>query len=220
MTDARRPFNWRACAIGCGTVFGNFGASIAMLLSRACLNEVASWTDRSEGTIRIAPGMTREEVQRRATTTIGQYGDSGRFVDFVLVGEGMRLHGIQQFMLSSGKDGTIDSVSMITANESWPDLVRSAKRTEAILIAHGWKPALGQKGVESLPSDPRDAAAGVTGSGAIAGARFTWTKGRQEFTLAAGGIWSGIPWWRRARGANVFWRNMTYETRSAGEARP
>ena len=220
MTDARRPFPWRACAIGCGTALVILGASIAVLLPRACPGEVARWTDRSEGTIWIAPGMTREQVARRATTTIGQYGDSGRFVDFVLVGEGMRLHGIQQFMLSFGKDGTIDSVSMITANESWPDLVRSAKRTEAILVARGWKPAPGQRGVESLPSDPRDAAAGVTGSGAIAGASFTWTKGRQEFTLAAGGLWSGIPWWRRTRGANVFWRNMTYETRSAGEARP
>jgi hypothetical protein len=163
-----------------------------------------------QGTIWIAPGMTREQVVRRASTRIGQYGDSGRFVDVVLVEEGMRLHGIQQFMLSPTKDGRIDYVSMISANETWPDLVRTAKRTEAILIARGWKPAPGQRGVESLPSRPRDAAADVTGSGAIAGASFTWTKGRQEFTLAAGGLWSGIPWFRNARGAEVFWRNMTY----------
>jgi len=154
--------------------------------------------------------MTREQLERRATTRIGHYGDSGRFVDFVLPAEGMRLHGIQQFTFSSGQDGTIESASMFTVNESWPDLVRSAKRTEAILIARGWKPAPGQRGVESLPSDPRHAAAGITDSGAIAGASFTWTKGRREFTLEAGGLWGGIPWWRRARGADIFWRNMTY----------
>jgi len=211
MTDARRPFPWRACAIGCGAALVILAASIAVLFPRACPGEVARWTDRTEGTIWIAPGMTHEAVARRATTTIGQYGDSGRFVDFVLAGEGMRLHGIQQFTFSSAPDGTIESVSMFSANESWPDLVRSAKRTEAILIAHGWKPAPGQKGVASLSSDPRVAAAGITDSGAIAGASFTWSKGRQEFTLEAGGLWSGIPWWRRASGADVFWRNMTYD---------
>lgn len=119
----------------------------------------------------------------------------------------MRLHGIQQFMFTSAQDGTIESVSMISANESWPDLVRSAKRTEAILIARGWKPAPGQKGVASLPSNPRDAAAGITDSGAIAGASFTWIKGRQEFTLAAGGLWGGIPWWRRARRRDLLARH-------------
>jgi len=39
--------------------------------------------------------MTREQLERRATTRIGHYGDSGRFVDFVLPAEGMRLHGIR-----------------------------------------------------------------------------------------------------------------------------
>ncbi|MGZ8830936.1 MAG: hypothetical protein ACXW2Q_11240 [Thermoanaerobaculia bacterium] len=189
---------------------------IVVLLPRECDGTVARWTDRSEGTIWIAPGMTREQVERRATTRMGQYGDSGRFVDFVLAGEGMRLRGIQMFMLTSGKAGPVESVSMITANETWPDLVRAAKRTESILIARGWKPAPGQRGVESLTSDPRDAAADVTGSGAIAGASFTWSKGRQEFTLAAGGLWSGIPWWRYARGAKVFWRNMTYVPHAEG----
>ncbi len=200
---------------------------MAVLLARECPGEVARWTDRTEGTIWIAPGMTRAEVERRATTRIGQYGDSGRFVDFVLAGVGMRLHGIQMFMLTTGKDGTVDYVSMISANESWPDLLRAAKRTEAILIARGWKPAPGQRGVESLTSDPRDAAADVTGSGAIAGASFTWSKGRQKFTLAAGGLWSGIPWWRNARGVKVFWRNMNYfplgdpnDAQSSSEARP
>lgn len=202
--------NVRACAIGCGTALVIVAASLLVLVSRACPGEVARWTDRSQGTIWIAPGMTREQIERRATTRMGQYGDSGRFVDIVLAGEGMRLHGIQMFMLSSRQDGSIDYVSMISVNESWPDLVRSAKRTEAILIARGWKPAAGQSGVESLTSDPRDAAADVTGSGAIAGASFTWSKGRQTFTLAAGGLWSGIPWWRNARSVKVFWRNMTY----------
>jgi len=205
-----RVFNRLACALGCTLPTLILTSAFMVLAVQGCPGDVARWTGRTEGKVVFVPGMTKEQVQQRSTVTLGQYGDSGRFVDFVLPSEGIVFRGIQMFMFTSGTNGPVSDLSMFSANESWPDLVRAAKRTEEILLANGWKPDPGQPSIRSLTRDPQDAAAGITGSGAIAGADFSYSKGKQKFRIAAGGLWSGIPSWRNPDRAAVFWRNMDY----------
>lgn len=199
-----------AFALGCILPTLILASAITVLVIQGFPGDVARLMGRTQGKVVIAPGMTKEQVQQRSTTTIGQYGDSGRFVDFVLPTEGIIFRGIQMFAFDSGPDGRVNSVSIFSHNESWPDLVRAAIRTEKILLANGWKPDPGQPSIQSLTRDPEDAAAGVTGSGAIAGADFSYSKEKQKFRIAAGGLWSGIPSWRNPHRARVFWRNMNY----------
>lgn len=199
-----RVVNRLACALGCILPSLILTSAFMVLAVQGCPGDVARWTGRTEGKVVVEPGMTKAQVQQRSTVNLGPYGDSGRFVDFVLPTEGIVFRGIQMFMFTSGKDGRVSDVSMFSANESWPDLVRAATRTEEILLANGWKPDPGQPSIRSLTRDPQDAAAGITGSGAIAGADFSYSKGKQKFRIAAGGLWSGIPSWRNPHRARVF----------------
>ena len=200
----------RALAAGCSLLALILFTGLGTLVVKGCPGEIARWTGRPEGRVVVKPGMTREQVQREATVTLGQYGDSGRFVDFELTTERITFSGIQTFRLDAGEDGRINFVSMLSANESWPELVRTAARTEELLLAHGWKPEPGQMSIQSLTTDPRKAAADVTESGEVANTRFTYRKDTQEFQIAAGGLWSGIPWWQPASHAKSFGRNMDY----------
>lgn len=183
------------------------GAALAV---KGCPADVARWTGRPAGRVVVRPGMTKEQVRQQATIRIGEYGDSGRFVEFELPGAGLVLRGIEIFAIDAGPDGRVELVDMISANESWPDLLRAAIATEERLLAGGWAPSPGQASVRSLPTDPREAARAITGSGALANADFSYTKGDQAFRLSAGGLWGGIPWWSASRRARVFFRNMDY----------
>lgn len=205
-----RVFNPRTCALGCGIPGLILVSVIGVLVLRGCPGEVARWTDRTQGTVVVVPGMTREQVQQRTTVKLGQYGNSNSYVDFALPAEGILFHGIQMFTFDSEPDGRVSSVSMITAGESWPDLVRAVRRTESILLANGWKPDPGQPSILTMTEDAHEAEQGITGSGAIAGSEFRYSKGDRRFRLAAGGLWSGIPSWRNPDRAEVFWRNMGY----------
>lgn len=210
MTDLSRARPRGTRSIGCALVALMLSAAGVMVVVRGCPGDVARWTGRPEGQVVVKPGMTREHVQREATVTLGQYGDSGRFVDFELTTDRIAVPGIQMFRLDAGEDGRIVFVSMLSANESWQDLVKAAMRTEEQLLENGWEPLPGQPSIRSLTTDPRKAAADVTESGEIASTRFIYRKGTQEFQVAAGGLWSGIPWWLPNSYARSFWRNMNY----------
>jgi hypothetical protein len=199
-----------AGGLGCGTVVLILAAVGATLAVKACPGDVARWTGRPQGRVVVRPGMTKAAVRREATTRIGEYGDSGRFVEFDLPAAGLVLPGIAIFSVDAGKDGRVDHVNMIGANESWPDLRDAAIATEERLLAGGWVPEAGQASVRSLTTDPRASAAGITESGVIANLGFSYAKGEQRFRLSAGGLWGGIPRWRDARRARVFYRRMDY----------
>jgi hypothetical protein len=185
------------------------GLLVAVVL-KECPGEVARWRGQPEGQVVVRPGMSKDEVRRESTVAISTHGDSGRFVDIELTSDKILLSGIQMFVIDEGEGGQVDYVSLTSANESWPDLVRAAIRTEETLLGHGWKPEAGQPSVRSLTRNPREAAAAVTESGAIAYANFVFWKEDERLELAAGGLWSGIPWWRPASRAKVFWRSMNY----------
>ena len=195
------------CAIGCGTAALILACAVAVLVVKGCPGEVARWTNRPEGRVVVRAGMTKAQVQQESTTTVGTHGDSGRFVDFELTEDRLPIKGITLFRVDEGAEGRVVRVSMFSANESWRDLLRAAIETEELLLANGW--VARQPSVRTLTRNPREAAAEITESGALARAHFTYRKGDQEFQLAAGGLWSGIPWWR-SNGARVFWRNMNY----------
>ena len=205
-----RFVNPRSCAVGCALTTLALAGTVSVLVIKGCPGEVARWTNRPEGRIVIRPGMTKEQVQRESTIRLGTYGDSGRFIDVDLPTEGLVLHGIEQFRCDTQTDGRVDYVTMFGGNESWPELLRVAIRTEESLLANGWHPETGQASIRSLTRDPREAARRVTESGEIGGAHFVYRKGKQRFTIAPGGEWSGIPFWSFPSRARVFWRNMDY----------
>jgi hypothetical protein len=206
----RRRFAFAGCALGCGAVALILACVVAGLVVKGCPGDVARWTGRAEGRVVVRPGMTKDEVRQQATTTIGTYGDSGRFVEFELPAAGLVLPGIEAFVIDEGSDGRVDHVNLISANESWPDLLRAAIATEDRLLAGGWVAEPGQAPVRSLTTDPRAAAAGITESGAIENADFSYSKGDQKLRLSAGGLWGGIPRWRDSSRARVFFRTMDY----------
>lgn len=206
--SAKSPL--RACAIGCGLASLLGAGGIALLLVKACPAEVTRWTGRSEGRVVVRPGMTRQEVEREATVEISEYGDSGRYVEFELTSDGIALPGMQMFRLEVREDGKVSYVDLFSANETWSGLRRRAIAIEEQLLAKGWKAAPGQPSIRTLPATPKQAAAGVTESGAIAHGQFIYSKGDEVFKLEAGGLWSGIPWWQPASRAESFWRNMSY----------
>jgi hypothetical protein len=215
-----RSVPWLSCAIGCGTVTLLLAALAAVLLARGCPGEVARWRGRPEGRVFVRPAMTKEEVRRQATLPIGEHGGSGRFLDFELTSDRILFPGIAQFAIHAGSNGQVTHVSLFSANESWPDLLEKATAIEENLLAHGWKRDAAQAAVRSLTRKAREAAAGITDSGAIGGAYFVFSKGEEQLILQAGGLWSGIPWWRRANGARIFWRDMTYLPNGDGFLRP
>ena len=149
--------------------------------------------------------MTRQEVQERSTVHLGQYGDSGRFLDVVLIGESLRFRGCTQYAISTDDRDRITGFRFMTSNESWRDVLRSARLTEQHLLKNGWVLAPGSRGVASLPDDAGAASGKITQSGAIDA--FRYLKGTTALTLTPSGKWGGIPWWR-TRGAKVFWRSM------------
>ena len=198
------------CALGCGAFALILACVAAAVAVKGCPGDVARWTGRAEGRVVVRPGMTKDQVRQEATVRIGTYGDSGRFVEFELPAAGLVLPGIEIFAIDEGSDGRVDHVNMISANETWPDLLRAAIATEERLLAGGWVPEPGQAPVRSLTTDPRAAAAGITDSGVIANIGFSYTKGDQKLRLSAGGLWGGIPWWRDSSRARIFYRRMDY----------
>jgi hypothetical protein len=99
--------------------------------------------------------------------------------------------------------------------ESWPDVLRELRRADALLLERGWKRDPQTRTVASLPTDPREAAARVGNDTSIDA--FRYVKGNRTFELRPCGLWDGIPWWRRANHAEVFWRAMEVWTMDEGE---
>jgi len=177
-----------------------------VVLATGCSGDIARWTGRSEGTISLNAGMTRAEVQRRSTIALNQYGDSGRLFDFVLDGETLRFRGCMMYAVTSTDNGRITAFSFASANQSWPETLRDARRIDELLLKRGWRHDPRTRTVASLPTNPRDAAGRITDSGAIDA--FWYYKGDRGLTLTVSGLWGGIPWYRSANGAKVFWRAM------------
>jgi hypothetical protein len=163
--------------------------------------QIARWTGRSQGTVSFTAGMTRQEAQRLSTLEFNEYGDSMHYFDFVLAGESIRIPGcvLYGYSLSQGR---IEYGSVATADESWPELLRKAREIETQLLAHGWKRDPRTNTLASLPTNPHDAAERITGSGAIDA--FDFVKGNMSVRITPSGHWGGIPWWRRASRAKVF----------------
>ena len=136
---------------------------------------------------------------------LGQYGDSGKFLDIVLDGEALRFKGCSQYAISTDDKDVITDFSFASANESWSDLLHSARRTEELLTKRGWTLAPDSRGVDSLPADAKSASSKITDSGAID--VFRYIKGDTQLTVTPSGLWGGVPWWRTQR-AKVFWRSM------------
>ena len=173
-------------------------------LALACFRgQIARWTGRSQGTVSFNAGMTLEEAQKLSTLKLNQYGDSMHYFDFVLAAEPIRVPGCVLYSYSL-KDGRIEYGSVASADESWPDLLRSARETEKVLLTHGWKRDPRSRTLASLPSNPRDAAERITSSGAIDA--FDFVKGNIKLTITPSGHWGGIAGWKPANRAKVFWR--------------
>jgi hypothetical protein len=76
----------------------------------ACGGDIARITGRPEGTITLRPGMTRADATRQSTIKLNTFGDSGRFFDFVLAGDGIRFAGNTQYLISEDSRGRIESL--------------------------------------------------------------------------------------------------------------
>lgn len=140
-----------------------------------------------DGTICLAPGMSRAEAQRLSTITLNQFGDSGRDFDFVLAGDGIRFKHCVEYAISTDANGRIEDFNVHTANESWEALRREVNLAEKLLLARGWRYAPGSRTVASM-KDIR------TDSGALDAYRFV--KGDLELTLTPSRLWREKKYWR------------------------
>jgi hypothetical protein len=166
--------------------------------------QIARWTGRSQGTVSFNAGMTLKDAQRLSTLKLNEYGDSMHYFDFVLAGEPIRVPGCILYGYSiRHDDGRIEYGSVASADESWPALLRNAREIETLLLAHRWKRDPRTNTLASLPTNPRDAAESITGSGAIDA--FDFVKGNIKLRITPSGHWGGIPWWRPPNRAKVFW---------------
>jgi len=169
---------------------------------------------RSEGTIQLNAGMTKDQAQRRSTIKLNEYGDSGRLFDFTLANEPLQLRGCTQYSIDT-KNGVIEGFSVATQNVAWKHVRQGALDIEATLLAHGWKRDPRFQLVATLPTSPRDAAKRITDSGVIDS--FGYAKGNVGLRLTVAGLWGGIPFYRDANRAKVFWRSIDLNRLDAEE---
>jgi hypothetical protein len=141
--------------------------------------------------------MSRADAARQSTMKLNTFGDSDRFFDFVLAGDGVRFAGNTQYMISEDSRGRIESFSFASANESLPRLLARLTQTEADLLRAGWRYDSGSPRVASFPRKAEDVRR--TDSGAIDAFRFV--KGDLMLTVTPYAKWGG-------RRPKVFWRSM------------
>jgi len=165
---------------------------------------IAEWRGRSEGTVNLTVGMTRDEAQRRSTIPLNTYGDSDHYFDFVLAGEALRFRGNDLYSIS-WKDGKVEDFSTLSADQTWAEARHDVQRAEALLLERGWKRNQDMEGMSTLPESARAAANAVNYDTSIR--RTFYEKGDLQLELTVCGH-GKIPWYRIARDAEKFWHSV------------
>lgn len=176
---------------------------VLTLISSSCHGCIAEWRGKSEGTINLSPGMSRNEAQRRSSIPLAQYGSSDYFFEYVLAGESLRFRKMISYAVT-WENGRIDRFQAQSSYKQWAEARHDIERAEQLLLQRGWtRSAQGRPGMAGLPDSARDAADEVNYDTSIR--RCFYYKGDKLIDLDVNGLTGGLPWYRFANEPNMFW---------------
>jgi len=159
----------------------------------ACQNLDSIFTWRSKGTLKVAPGMTFDEVRQASSLVLDKvyHGGSNDFLTlssplsftFELAGTGLIFEGCRFYSLETkNPDPKIVDVQIQgRKNLTWNEVKIDLQATEQKLKADGWSPITGEDGLDS-PAKLKQALLGPAPAREV---NFTWTKGKFNFVFAA-----------------------------------